>query len=142
MQKYVGPLPIMKRIGTVAYRIELPPWWKIKCLPVSQLKKYSADRKDDARNQPSRPQLELTKMKEKVAEAILNHRVTRTAKHEHTEYLVKWKGCSSEENTWERVTNLKAFLPLVEAYHASHAPRTSLSQVGENVKGHPHTRHP
>ncbi|KAL0453874.1 UNVERIFIED_CONTAM: hypothetical protein Slati_1365500 [Sesamum latifolium] len=108
----------------------------------NQLKKYSADREDDARNQPSRPQLELMKTKEKVAEAILNHRVTRTAKHEHTDYLVKWKGCSSEENTWERVTNLKAFLPLVEAYHASHAPRMSLSQVGENVKSRPHTRHP
>ncbi|KAL0361384.1 UNVERIFIED_CONTAM: hypothetical protein Sradi_3822900 [Sesamum radiatum] len=135
MQKYIGPLPITKRIGTVAYRIELLSWWKIhNVFHVSQLKKYSADREDDTCNQPSRPQLELTKIKEKVAEAILNHRVTRTAKREHTEYLVKWKGCSSEENTWERVTNLKAFLPLVEAYHASHAPRTSLSQVGENVK--------
>ncbi|KAL0355409.1 UNVERIFIED_CONTAM: hypothetical protein Sradi_3987800 [Sesamum radiatum] len=99
-------------------------------------------KEDDARNQPSRPQLGLTKTKEKVAEAILNHRVTHTAKCEHTEYLVKWKGCSSEENTWERVTNLKALLPLVEAYQASKAPRTSPSQMGENVKGHPRTQHP
>ncbi|KAL0462764.1 UNVERIFIED_CONTAM: hypothetical protein Slati_0164000 [Sesamum latifolium] len=113
MQKYVGPLPIMKRIGTVAYRIELPSWWKIHNV-----------------------------FHEKVAEAILNHRVTCTAKREYTEYLLKWKGCSSEENTWERVTNLKAFLPLVEAYHASHVPRTSPFQVGENVKGRPHTQHP
>ncbi|KAL0401393.1 UNVERIFIED_CONTAM: Transposon Tf2-11 polyprotein [Sesamum latifolium] len=143
MQKYVGPLPIIRHIGTVAYKIELPPWWKIhNVFHVSQLKKYSAYREDDARNQPSRLQLELTKTKEKVAEAILNHRVTRTAKREHTEYLVNWKGCSSEENTWERVTNLKVLLPLVEVYHASHAPRTSPSQVGENVKGRPHTRHP
>ncbi|KAK4387229.1 Transposon Ty3-G Gag-Pol polyprotein [Sesamum angolense] len=52
------------------------------------------------------------------------------------------KGCNNEENTWERVTNVKAFLPLVEAYHASHAPRTSPSQVGENVKSRPHSRHP
>ncbi|KAL0439051.1 UNVERIFIED_CONTAM: hypothetical protein Slati_2388100 [Sesamum latifolium] len=29
MQKYVGPLPIVKRIGTVAYRIKLLSWWKI-----------------------------------------------------------------------------------------------------------------
>ncbi|KAL2223627.1 UNVERIFIED_CONTAM: Transposon Tf2-12 polyprotein [Sesamum indicum] len=117
MQKYVGPLSIIKRIGTVAYKVELPSWWKIhNVFHVSQLKKYSADKEDDARNQPSRPQLELTKTKEKVAEAILNHRVTSTAKRNHTEYLVKWRGCSSEENTWERVTNLKAFLPLVEAW--------------------------
>ncbi|KAL0319588.1 UNVERIFIED_CONTAM: hypothetical protein Sradi_5220300 [Sesamum radiatum] len=99
------------------------------------------DKEDDARNQPSGPQLELTKMKENVAEAILNHRVSNTAKRNHTEYLVKRKGYSSEENTWERVTNLKAFLPLVEAYHAFHALRTSPSQVGENVKGRPRTRH-
>ncbi|KAL0319590.1 UNVERIFIED_CONTAM: hypothetical protein Sradi_5220500 [Sesamum radiatum] len=80
-------------------------------------------------------------MKENVAEAILNHRVANTAKRNHTEYLVKRKGCSSEENTWERVTNLKALLPLVEAYHVFHVLRTSPSQVGENVKGRPRTQH-
>ncbi|KAL0352244.1 UNVERIFIED_CONTAM: hypothetical protein Scaly_1613100 [Sesamum calycinum] len=143
MQKYIGHLPIVKRIGNVAYKIELSSWWKIHSVfHVSQLKKYSADKEDNAHNQLNRPQLELMKTKEKVAEAILNHRVTSTAKRNHNEYLVKWKGCSSEENTWERVTNLKAFLPLVEAYRASHAQRTSPSQVGENVKGRPHSRHP
>ncbi|KAL2236196.1 UNVERIFIED_CONTAM: Transposon Tf2-11 polyprotein [Sesamum indicum] len=141
MQKYVGPLPVLRRIGTVTYKVELPPWWKIhNVFPISQLKKYSADKEDDTRNQPSRPQLELKKTKEKVAEAILDHRVTSTAKKDPTEYLVKWRGCSSEENTWERVTDLKAFLPLVEAHHASVAPGTSLSQVGENVTGCPFTR--
>ncbi|KAL2224390.1 UNVERIFIED_CONTAM: hypothetical protein Sindi_3015300 [Sesamum indicum] len=143
MQKYVGPLPVIRHIGMVVYKVELPPWWKIhNVFHVSQLKKYSTDKEDDTRNQPSRPQLELTKTKEKVAKVILNHRVTSTVKRNHTEYLVKWRRCSSEENTWERVTNLKAFLALVEAYHASLAPGTSLSQVGENVKGRPRTRHP
>ncbi|KAL2251583.1 UNVERIFIED_CONTAM: Transposon Tf2-11 polyprotein [Sesamum indicum] len=135
MQKYVGPLSIIKRIGTVAYKVELPSWWKIhNVFHVSQLKKYSADKEDDACNLPSCPQLELTKAKEKVAEAILNHRVTSTAKRNHTEYLVKWRGCSSMENTWERVTNLKAFLPFVKAYHASHAPRTSPCQCPSGVR--------
>ncbi|KAL2226667.1 UNVERIFIED_CONTAM: hypothetical protein Sindi_2025400 [Sesamum indicum] len=143
MQKYVGPWPVIRRIGMVAYMVELPPWWKIhNDFHVSQFKKYSADKEDDTRNQPSRPQLELTKTKEKVAEAILNHRVTSTAKRDHTEYLVKWMGCSSEENTWSVPCFLKAFLPLVEVYHASIVPGTSLSQVGEDVKGRPRTRHP
>ncbi|KAL0385856.1 UNVERIFIED_CONTAM: hypothetical protein Sradi_2979900 [Sesamum radiatum] len=53
MQKYVGPLPIMKRIGTVAYRIELPSWWKIHNVShVSQLKKYSSDRGRYPQSQP------------------------------------------------------------------------------------------
>ncbi|KAL0370774.1 UNVERIFIED_CONTAM: Transposon Ty3-G Gag-Pol polyprotein [Sesamum angustifolium] len=103
--------------------------WKNTFDTLCALKKYSADKEDDTHNQPSRPQLELTKTKEKLAEAILNHRVTSTAKCNHKEYLVKWKGCSSEENTWERVTNLKVFLPLVEAYHASQALRMSPSQL-------------
>ncbi|KAL2232528.1 UNVERIFIED_CONTAM: hypothetical protein Sindi_1432800 [Sesamum indicum] len=88
MQKCVGPLPVVRRIGTVVYKVELPSWWKI-------------------------------------------HNVFH---RDHTEYLLKWRGCSSKENIWERVTNLKTLLPLVEAYHASIAPGTLLSQVGENVR--------
>ncbi|KAL0373317.1 UNVERIFIED_CONTAM: hypothetical protein Sradi_3247400 [Sesamum radiatum] len=104
MQKYVTPLPIIRRIGTLTYKIELPSWWKIhNVFHVSRLKKYLANKKDNACNQPKRPQLELMKTKEKVTEAILNHRVIRTAKREHTEYLVKGKGCSSEENIWGAV---------------------------------------
>ncbi|KAG8367928.1 hypothetical protein BUALT_Bualt16G0123700 [Buddleja alternifolia] len=132
MQKYIGPLPIIKRIGKVAYKVELPPWCKTHNVHhVSQLKPYSADQEDDSRNQPDRPQLELKKTGKRVVEAILNYRVTHTAKKTFDEYLVKWQGCSSEENTWERVTNLKAYPELIEAYHASAAPRTSPSQVGE-----------
>ncbi|KAK4390470.1 hypothetical protein Sango_2110300 [Sesamum angolense] len=102
---------------------------------------HQIDKEDDARNQPSRPQLELTKTKEKVAEAILNHRVTSTAKRTHNEYLVKWKDAARGEHL-ERVTNLKAFLPLVQAYHASHARGHRHLSGGENVKGRPYSRHP
>ncbi|KAL0298466.1 UNVERIFIED_CONTAM: hypothetical protein Sradi_6506400 [Sesamum radiatum] len=53
MQKYVGPLPIIKHVGMLAYKIELPSWWKIHSVfHVSQLKKYSADKEDDAYNHP------------------------------------------------------------------------------------------
>ncbi|KAL2246183.1 UNVERIFIED_CONTAM: hypothetical protein Sindi_2886500 [Sesamum indicum] len=84
----------------VAYKIEFPSSWKIhNVFHLSQLKKYLANKKDDARNQSSRPQLELTKTKEKVAEAILNRRISTMAKRDHTEYLVKWRGCNNEKNT-------------------------------------------
>ncbi|KAI3473420.1 hypothetical protein Pfo_031022, partial [Paulownia fortunei] len=52
MSKYIGPLPILKRIGKVAYKVELPPWWKIhNILHVSQLKRYHEDKEDISRNQ-------------------------------------------------------------------------------------------
>ena len=139
MPKYIGPLPILKRIGKVAYRIELPSWWRIhNVLHVSQLKPYQADKEDASRNLPSRPQLNLSQHKDKaVAEVILNHRVTGKRKKLHKEYLVKWQGCSAQECTWERVTNLKAFQELIDAYEASVAPRTSPIQVGESCHGTP-----
>ncbi|PIN17557.1 hypothetical protein CDL12_09787 [Handroanthus impetiginosus] len=62
VKKYIRPLPIIKRVGKVAYKVKLPSWWKIhNVLHVSQLKPYHADMEDASRNQPSRPQLELTK---------------------------------------------------------------------------------
>ena len=48
---------------------------------------------------------------------------------------MKWLGCDAEENTWERGTSLKAYKHLIDEYLASKAPRTSPTQVGENVMG-------
>ncbi|KAL0294786.1 UNVERIFIED_CONTAM: hypothetical protein Scaly_3116100 [Sesamum calycinum] len=132
MQKYVGPLPIIKRIGTVAYKIELPSWWKIHSVfHVSQLKKYSADKEDDARNQPSRPQLELTKTKEKVAEAILNHQVLceMEGMQQRGEHL---RAGDEPQDLSTACRSLPCF-PCAEDVTIS---------GGENVKGCPHSRHP
>ncbi|KAL0401803.1 UNVERIFIED_CONTAM: hypothetical protein Slati_4210200 [Sesamum latifolium] len=113
----------------VSFLVENPQ--RLPCEPTKEI----FSRQEGRRNQHSLPQLELTKTKEKVAKAILNHRIMSTAKRNHIEYLVKWKECSSKENTWERVMNLKVFLPLIEVYHASHPPTMSPSQVRKNVKG-------
>jgi hypothetical protein len=42
--------------------------------------------------------------KEYDVEKIVNHRETENGK---IEYLLKWKGCNSNENTWEPIQNLK-----------------------------------
>ncbi|KAL2471469.1 Uncharacterized protein Adt_39605 [Abeliophyllum distichum] len=122
-------------IGIVAYRIELLSWCKThNVLHVSALKPYFADKEDASINKPKRPTFEMKRTGKRVAEAIIDHRVTRTSKKDHQEYLVKWSGCSSEQNTWERVKDLGAFKPLLEEYHANMAPRTSSNQMGENVR--------
>lgn len=128
LQKYIGPCRVAKRIGKVAYKIELPPWWKTHSVfHVSQLKPFTADPEDADRIRETRPQRPFGKVPKRVAETIVDHRVIRTAKREISEYLVKWEGCSEDENTWERVTDLKVLKPLVEAFLASKAPRASPS---------------
>ncbi|XP_022857872.1 uncharacterized protein LOC111378834 [Olea europaea var. sylvestris] len=60
--KYIGPLLIVKRIGRVTYRVELPSWCKIhKVLHLSVLKPYFADKEDTSRNEPKCSNDENTK---------------------------------------------------------------------------------
>ncbi|KAJ7970764.1 Ty3/gypsy retrotransposon protein [Quillaja saponaria] len=52
IRKYEGPLPIVSKVGKVAYKIDLPPWIKIHpAIHVSNLKAYHPDPEDPARNQ-------------------------------------------------------------------------------------------
>ncbi|KAJ7978485.1 Ty3/gypsy retrotransposon protein [Quillaja saponaria] len=56
IHKYEGPLPIVSKVGKVAYKIDLPPWMKIHpVIHVSNLKPYHPDPEDPARNQSTRP---------------------------------------------------------------------------------------
>lgn len=101
--KYIGSLPIVKRIGRVAYKVALPSWCKIhKVLHVGILKSYFADKEDASRNEPKRPVFKLRKAGKKVAETILDYRTNRASRKYHQEYFVKWSGCNSEGITWER----------------------------------------
>ncbi|KAH6817610.1 hypothetical protein C2S51_001213 [Perilla frutescens var. frutescens] len=144
MSKYIGPLTILQRIGKVAYRVELPPWWQIhNVIHVSQLKPFQADKVDATRTMPDRPQLRLANDKGKrIAEAILCHRDAAKRKKLHREYLVKWEGCPKEESTWERATTLKAFQLLIDAYLMTVALRTSPTPEGESCHGMPPPSYP
>lgn len=44
LQKYIGPVTILKRVGRVAYKVDAPSWWKMHpVFHVSLLKKYHED---------------------------------------------------------------------------------------------------
>ncbi|KAJ7951827.1 Disease resistance protein [Quillaja saponaria] len=75
IRKYEGPLPIVSKVGKVAYKIDLPPWMKIHpVIHVSNLKPYHPDPEDPARNQSTRPAVNLKKPLSRVAEEILAER--------------------------------------------------------------------
>ncbi|XP_060202388.1 uncharacterized protein LOC132630806 [Lycium barbarum] len=130
-------LSIERRIGKVAYRVDTLAWWKIHhVFHVNLLKPFREDTKHPTRSQLIIPSIRGPQATGKRAvEAILNDRVIHASRKDHQEFLVKWLRCDVEENTWERGTSLTAYKYLIDEYLASKVPRTSPTQVGENVMG-------
>ena len=93
LQKYEGPLKIVKKIGKVAYRVDPPSWLKVHpVFHVSMLKPYFADKTDPSRGESNRPGLKQRAEGKKSVEAILADRVVTASRKQHQEFLVKWAG--------------------------------------------------
>lgn len=93
----------MKRIGAVAYKLELPPEAKIHpVFHVSLLKKQIGDS-----DIVQLPQLDEVGEILPQPEAILDSRVRKNKK----EVLVHWRGLSPLEATWERLDKISKQFP-------------------------------
>ena len=97
--KFYGPYKILRRVGEVAYVLELPKSSKIhNTFHVSSLKRVVG--------QMVTVQTELSELDEEgklqlEPEAILKRR-TRQLRHRNiTEYLIKWQRLPLEDATWE-----------------------------------------
>ncbi|KAL5800665.1 hypothetical protein ACOSQ3_032297 [Xanthoceras sorbifolium] len=103
VRKYEGPFPILKKVGKVSYKVELPPRLKIHpVFHVSHLKPYHADTEDPSRGESSRAPTAVVTSYDKEVEEILADRVVRKrGVPRSSEYLIKWKGLPTSEATWE-----------------------------------------
>ncbi|KAK2998243.1 hypothetical protein RJ639_023922 [Escallonia herrerae] len=140
LQKYEGPLTIVKKIGNIAYKVDPPHWWSCQLHPVfhvSMLKPFYEDTTEPSRGQIKRPRLKPKAAGKRVSESILNDRVITASRKHHQDYLVKWQGYTEEENIWERAADLSAYNDKIEAYHMQKLMRASTILVGENVMGYP-----
>ena len=112
LPRFKGPFKVLRKVGNVAYELELPV--TMKCHPVFHvglLRPYFAD----GRLQPPPVPLDVDGEAEFEVEQGLLHRDVKVGKRSRREYLIKWLGFHHEHNSWEPVSNLNCN-ELVAAY--------------------------
>ena len=106
LAKHHGPFWIVKEISLVAYQLTLPPTWNIhNVFHASLLRPY----RETGVHGPNYtwPPPELIDGKEEFeVERIEQHR--RHRRQRKLQYLIKWKGYPSSNNTWEPEGNVQA----------------------------------
>ena len=126
VRKYWGPVPVIAKVGKVAYKIAPPSGIKIHpVIHVSNLKLYHPDMEDPSRNQPTRPEVNLRRPERKVAEEILAEREVTVRGRRRKEFLVKWRGLGDEETSWEKEGDISNFTELIKTFQTAESTRTS-----------------
>ena len=98
-KKFVGPFEVVEKIGTQAYRLNLPDSWKIHdVFHISLLKKWkTADFRIEA-EEPTE-ELNLEDHTHDKVEKLL--RWKKQGRGQPQAYLVLWEGLPLEDATWE-----------------------------------------
>lgn len=127
LAKYIGPFRIKREVSKVAYELDLPSNMKIHpVFHVSKLKKYedgSAEFPLREAQLPVRPPPDILPDGEEAweVEEVLDVRVRNYGRSRRKEYLVKWKGYSEFENTWEPEGNLQQAQEKISEYRQASA---------------------
>ena len=109
--RYCGPFKILKKIGDVAYRIELPEG--IRAHPVFHVSKLK--RTLHPLENVVSPKVLVELIEPPTAphepEKVLGFRDRRTRHNVYKEALVKWTDLDEEASTWEQITMLRQKYP-------------------------------
>jgi len=109
--RYFGPFKILEKIGTVAYRLQLPPSSSIHpVFHVSQLKRaIGMDTQVSSTLTPTCTQFQ-------IPQQILQHRMVCHNNQTIPQVLVKWSSWPSSMSTWENETLLRQNFPAAPAW--------------------------
>jgi hypothetical protein len=100
-RRFVGPFRVASRIGTQAYRLELPDTWKIHdVFHISLLKPWREDTWREEIDEQPVPVLEQDEDVEFEIERVLRWRYYKSGNLRKKEYLVVWKGYPLDDSTW------------------------------------------
>jgi hypothetical protein len=108
--RFFGPFKIMAKVGTVAYRLDLPAGTQIhNVFHVSLLRKHFGPLELPI---VSLPPVSADVQILPEPEVILDRRVVQKGKYRpKTEVLVQWKGAGRDDATWENLWRLSKSYP-------------------------------
>ena len=132
VQKYDGPFEIVKKVGAVAYRLNLPDRLKLHpTFHVSFLKPFQPELLLDGRKRGKRAPPVIRVQFEKKVKKVLDHRTQgMSKKNRRTDYLVQWEGEEEADATWEKGVTLWQFEDQIREYWNHPSMRTSSSFGG------------
>jgi hypothetical protein len=114
LPRYIGPLNITEQINPVAFKLDLPNRLRMhNVFHVSLLRVYKEGKHPRSPDLPECIESEY----EYTVEKIIEHRYVQSGKNKHVlEYLMKWKGYSSVNNSWEPIASLSNCPGIVTKY--------------------------
>ena len=105
--EYCGPFRVLKRVGNVAYKLELPEHSKVHpVFHVSHLRKRLHDG-DNVVDTGVLIEYKEPPMEPHEPERILDHHELCTRNHICQQVLVKWKDRLDKGSTWENSSTLQ-----------------------------------
>ena len=130
---FVGPYKVKAIISSNAIELDLPSTVRIHpVVNVSQVRWYKSQVEGQRKETPQLVVIE--EEEEWEVEKIMNKRKVQGRE----KYLVRWKGCTVEEDTWESRENLKNAMELVEEfereYHREEEEELRWQEAEENKK--------
>jgi hypothetical protein len=109
--RFIGPFPVMTRVGAVAYQLELPPELSDvhNVFHVSQLRRCISPPEKKTNLTEIELAKDLTYEERPVKILDQMERVTRSKERKF--YKVQWKHHTESESTWESEEFLRAYYP-------------------------------
>src|SRR6266404_2615087 len=104
--KCLGPFKITQEISPVAYRLELPPNWRIHNVFHASLLTLYHETTAHGPNFTRPPPDLIDGEEEYEVEQIVAHR--QFGRSKRLQYLIKWKGYPESDNTWEPADQVHA----------------------------------
>ena len=136
-----GPFRIKRKVGRLAYELELPPKWNVHpVVSIAQLEPHPAANDPYDRERPNHPEaVEVDEMpntdweKNYEVEKIVDRRSRVFGRKPTLQYLIRWKGYGAEFDEWKTLPFLKGCLELVEDYEREHPQKATLKNTAHLV---------